>query len=372
MIHIKQVNLTVIEMPLKKPFITHLGTVSTRQAIVIEVMDEDGLCGYGECVAFSSPWYTEETIKTALHMLKDYLIPIIFKNPIKQPDDVTTLFQSIRKNQMAKAGMETAIWDLFAKRENIPLAEYIGGVRTSVLAGAVVATNNLEDALKQTEQLSSQGYKRIKVKINPKNDYQFIQGIRSRFPHISLMADANSAYTLNDIDKLKALDDFNLLMIEQPLAVNDIVDHAVLQKQMNTPICLDESITNYHDAYSAIQLGSCKVMNIKVGRVGGLTNAKKIHDICVANNIDVWCGGMIEFGISRAHNIALASLPGFTLPGDLSSSNHYWHEDIIDPMIEVHNGEIATPKSPGLGFSINKKRINQVTILHEEYKAGKR
>ncbi|MBS4200103.1 o-succinylbenzoate synthase [Bacillus sp. FJAT-49732] len=371
MLHIDRVRLSLIEMPLKKPFFTHLGTVHNRQSIIIEVVDRDGVSGFGEAVAFSSPWYTEETVQTELHMLKDFLIPKLFTEEINHPKEISSIFGSIRRNEMAKSGIETAIWDLYAKKQGQPLSYLLGGNRKEVPAGAVVAAQNIEKALKQIGDFQEQGYQRIKVKISPENDIHLLREIRKEYPYVPLMVDANSAYTLDDIDRLKALDEFRLLMIEQPLSITDMVDHATLQKQISTPICLDESITSFQDAYSAIQLGSCQIMNIKMSRVGGLENAKRIHDLCVEHHIQVWCGGMIEFGISRAHNIALATLEGFTIPGDIVSSNHYWEEDIIEPLVEVKNGMISVSTEAGIGFTINRKRLKEVTIYSEEYEKGK-
>lgn len=367
MLHIERVHLSLIEMPLKKPFTTHLGTLKNRQSIIIEVIDRDGVSGFGEAVAFSSPWYTEETTKTEWHILNDYLIPRLINQEINHPNEVSSLFDSIRRNEMAKSGIETAIWDLYAKKQAEPLSKLLGGSRNEVPTGAVVATQNAEAAIKQIEKFQEEGYQRIKVKISPENDIDFLKVIRKEYPNLPLMADANSAYTLDDIERLKALDDFQLMMIEQPLSVTDMVDHATLQKQISTPICLDESITSFHDAYSAIKLGSCQIINIKMGRVGGLENAKRIHDLCIEHHIKVWCGGMIEFGVSRAHNLALATLEGFTIPGDIVSSQHYWEKDIIEPFVEVNNGMISVPTGAGIGFSINRKRLKEVTISYEEY-----
>ncbi|WP_062109567.1 o-succinylbenzoate synthase [Bacillus niameyensis] len=367
MMYIKKARLSIISMPLKKPFSTHLGVVKNREAIIVELIDQDGVAGFGETVAFSSPWYTEETVKTAFHIQKDFLLPKLMEQPVEHPRDLTNVFSFIRRNEMAKSGVETALWDLYSKRMGKPLSESLGGTRNEVLAGAVVATQSINEALRQIEQFSTSGYERIKIKISPENDIEFLKAIRKVFPDVPLMVDANSAYTLQDIEHLRTLDEFNLIMIEQPLRVTDIVEHAKLQKQLQTPICLDESITSVHDVKSAIQLGSCQVVNIKVGRVGGLQNAKQIHDLCVENEIAVWCGGMIEFGISKAHSIAIASLPGFSIPGDLSSSNHYWEEDIIEPLIEMKNGKIVVPNGPGLGFSLNLKRMKEITLYKEEF-----
>lgn len=364
---IKAVKLSIVKMPLKHPFTTHLGSVAEREAMIVEVEDRDGFIGYGEGVAFSSPWYTEETVQTSYHVLKDFLIPLLNKKGISHPDEAFLLFSSVRRNYMAKAALETALWDLQAKLEGLPLSTLIGGTMEAIPAGVVVGNPDLPEALKQIEGYLEQGFKRVKVKISPKDDFQYISGIRKQFPDLPLMADANSAYSLEDVGRLKALDAFGLQMIEQPLGYDDIIDHAKLQPQIETPICLDESIVTFDDARKAIELGSCKVINIKIGRVGGLGEAKRIHDYCVSKEIPVWAGGMIEFGISRAHNIALASLSGFTIPGDISGSDHYWEEDIIQPEITVHNGMIKIPERPGIGFELNRKRMREVTVFEERF-----
>ncbi|GHH97382.1 o-succinylbenzoate synthase [Neobacillus kokaensis] len=365
--NIANIELYVIEMSLKSPFITHLGAVRNREGIIVKIRDKDGVCGYGEGVAFSTPWYTEETVKTSMHMLTDVLIPLLQKHSIKHPEEAAALFQSIRRNHMAKAAIETALWDLYAKGQKQSLAGIIGGTREVIASGVVVATNSIKNALKEIEGYIEEGYQRIKVKINPQQDYEFLSAIRTYYPILPIMADANSAYTLKDLDRLRALDELNLMMIEQPLSPNDIIEHAALQKEIQTPICLDESIVTFEDAKNAVQMGSCQVINIKTGRVGGLTEAKRIHDYCLQHNIPVWCGGMIEFGISRAHNIALASLPGFSIPGDISASSRFWEEDIISPEVTVKNGVIRVPDGSGIGFSINQKRLKETTIFKKEF-----
>ena len=359
---IAQVKLYVIQMPLKSPFLTHLGAVTHREGIIVKITDHDGCFGLGEGVAFSTPWYTEETVVTSLHMMTDILIPLLKKHRIQRPEEAAQLFKSVRRNNMAKAALETTLWDLYAKQRSTPLSVILGGTRPVIASGVVVATDSTANALNQIEQYLEAGYQRIKLKINPNQDYTFLAEIRKVYPELPIMADANSAYTLKDMERLKALDEFNLLMIEQPLAHDDIIEHAALQKEIRTPICLDESIVSFDDARKAIELGSCQVINIKAGRVGGLSEAKQIHDYCFANHIPVWCGGMIEFGISRAHNIALASLPGFTIPGDISASNRFWEEDIILPEVQVENGYIKVPDAPGIGFSINEKRLKETVL----------
>lgn len=364
---IKSVTLYTIAMPMRTPFSTHLGTVRNREGIIVEVLDKDGRKGYGEGVAFSSPWYTEETVVTSYHMLKEFFIPLLRKVSIGHPSEAGPLFNAFKRNQMAKAGLETALWDLAAKQEEVSLSRYIGGTRKSIPSGVVVGAKTADEVKGQIDAYLEAGYQRVKIKISPENDFAFISEIRRHYPDLPLMADANSAYTLNHIDRLKRLDEFGLLMIEQPLEHDDIVDHAKLQRELKTPICLDESIVTFNDARRAIELGSCKVINIKIGRVGGLGTAKKIHDYCLEKGIQVWCGGMLEFGISRAHNIALASLEGFTIPGDISASSRYWEEDIILPEVTVENGKIKVPAKPGIGFEINRKRLKEVLITKETF-----
>jgi o-succinylbenzoate synthase len=364
---IAAVELNVIQMPLNHPFLTHLGAVKNREGIIIMITNSDGVSGFGEGVAFSTPWYTEETVKTSLHMLTDFLIPLLQKTPLNHPEEVSQLFSSVRRNNMAKAALETAVWDLFAKSHSLPLSKLLGGTRSLIASGVVVATDSTKNALQQIEQYLEDGYQRIKVKINPQQDYAFLSEIRRFYPELPIMADANSAYTIKDIERIKALDDFKLLMIEQPLGYDDILEHALLQKEIKTPICLDESIVSYDDARKAIEFGSCQVINIKVGRVGGLYEAKRIHDYCFEKGIPVWCGGMIEFGVSRAHNIALASLPGFSIPGDISASNRFWEEDIITPEVNVKNGFVKVPSGPGIGFEINEKRLQETLMWKETF-----
>jgi len=366
--NISAVELYVIQMPLKVPFITHLSRVTDRESIIVKIISKEGQSGFGEGVAFSTPWYTEETVATSLHMITDFLIPLLKKNPIQHPSEASVLFQAIRRNQMAKAAVEMALWDLYAKQQQQPLAHVLGGTQSEIASGVVIAADSSTKALNQIETYLEEGYRRFKVKINPEQDYEFLAEVRRYYPDLPIMADANSAYTLKDIDRLKALDDFNLLMIEQPLAHDDIIEHSLLQKEINTPICLDESIVTFEDARKAIEFGSCKIINIKAGRVGGLYEAKRIHDFCLERDIPVWCGGMIEFGISRAHNIALASLPGFTIPGDISASSRFWDEDIISPEVTLDKGKIPVPASPGIGFEVNEKRLQETIVTKQSFK----
>ncbi|MDK2820231.1 MAG: o-succinylbenzoate synthase [Clostridia bacterium] len=362
MIDLKRIILRQIRMKLKAPFTTSWGSIQERDLVIVEIHNNEGLIGWGEGVAFSAPWYTEETIKTTWHMLEDFLIPILLKNKISHPQEVSCLFSKIRKNNMAKAAIEGAVWDLYAKSKKITLAEAIGGNKQKIEVGVAIGIKPVEQLLKQISFFIEQGYKRIKIKIKPGLERRFLEPIRENFPKIPLMVDANSAYTLKDINLLKVFDKYNLMMIEQPLAPDDIIDHAKLQKELQTPICLDESINSYEDARKAIELGSCKIINIKIGRVGGILEAKRIHDLCSEKGIPVWCGGMLESGIGRAHNIALTTLNNFILPGDTSGSCRYWEKDIIEPEVIVKNGVIEVPEKYGLGFNVNIHELEKVTI----------
>ncbi|MFC3884719.1 o-succinylbenzoate synthase [Bacillus songklensis] len=367
--NIKYVILRFIKMDLLAPFVTSYGKVQKREMILVEVEDTDGVTGWGEVVAFSIPWYTEETIQTCFHVLDEFLIPSLLKGECKHPEDLTAVFSPVKRNRMAKAGLDTALWDLYATKREKPLASVLGGTRNKIEAGVVIGIDDIPKMLAKIEQYLKEGYKRFKVKIKPGYDYELIRQIRKEYPSLPLMADANSAYTLHDIERLKLLDEFELMMIEQPLDSDDIVDHAKLQREIMTPICLDESIVSYDDVRKAIELGSCQIVNVKVGRVGGLTEAKRIHDLCLDQRIDLWVGGMLESGVSRAHNIALASLPGFTIPGDISASSRYWEKDVIVPEVIVTDGYIQVPSKIGMGFEIDREFLKKVTYETKTYKA---
>lgn len=359
---ITEVTIRKMKMRMKVPFSTSFGTMQDKHFLLLEVHDVLGNTGWGESVAFDAPWYTEETVETSLHMLRDFLIPLLLEKDISHPDDVCSLFAPIRGNKMAKAGLECAVWDLYAKRKGISLAEALGGERQRIEVGISIGIQkDLADLIDNVQQKLEEGYKRIKVKIKPGADVDVIRGLRAACPDVPLMADANSAYSLDDIDLLKQLDEFGLLMIEQPLAHDDIVDHAVLQKQLKTPVCLDESIHSLEDVRKAVELGSTKVINVKIGRVGGLSEAKRIHDYCMEKGVPVWCGGMLEAGIGRAHNIALTSLPNFILPGDTAGSSHYWEKDIVEPEVVVEDGYITVPTAPGIGFAPDLRAIGEFT-----------
>lgn len=367
----KLTNITIrhLQMKLKSPFETSFGTLETRDFLLLEAVDESGTIGWGESVAFYAPWYNEETMYTNWHMLEEFLIPLVLHKEINHPDEISDIFSPIRQNNMAKATLEGAVWDIYAQQTNQSLAQALGGKKQKIEVGVSIGIQpTIEDLIAVVDEYVKEGYKRIKVKIKPSWDVDVIRELREAFPNLPIMADANSAYTLNDVDHLKQLDEFDLMMIEQPLAFDDIVDHAQLQKELNTPICLDESINSLEDARKAIELGSTKVINVKIGRVGGLTEAKKIHDYCMEKEIPVWCGGMLESGIGRAHNIALTSLANFTLPGDTSGSDRYWEKDIITPEVVATDGYIQVPQTPGIGYNIDREAVENYTISKKHYR----
>jgi len=365
---IKSIVLRQVKMELLHPFTTSVGTEIDKDFIVVEVKSKSGLSGWAESVSIVEPMYNEETVKTNWHMMNDHLIPRLSNAYIEHPDDVSEIFKPVRGNYNAKSAIESAIWDLYARENNMSLSKALGGVKDRIEVGVSIGIKETQrQLLRQVEDYLNEGYKRIKVKIMPGWDVEILRAIRKEFPTIQLMADANCAYSLNDIEHLKQLDEFGLTMIEQPLGHDDIIDHAKLQAELQTPICLDESIHSEEDARKAIELGSCKVINLKIGRVGGLTESKKIHDLCVKHNIPMWCGGMLEAGIGRAHNIAITSLRNFTLPGDTAPSSHYWKQDIIDPQVEMKDGYILVPEAPGIGYTPNKDRIENITLFSKTY-----
>jgi o-succinylbenzoate synthase len=366
---IRKVILRHLKLDLLYPFTTSFGTEYDRDFILVEVQSEEGISGWAESVAMLDPLYNEETVKTNWHILEDYLVPILLKTEIKHPDELSEIyFSHIRGNNMAKAALEGAVWDLFAKEQNASLSSVLGGTKQTIDVGVSIGIkDSIDETLQTIEERLVEGYKRFKLKIKPGWDVELIDKVRKVYPDIPLMADANSAYTLADMERLCALDDYQLMMIEQPLAHNDIIDHSDLQSRLKTPICLDESIHSLEDARKALKLGSCKIINIKIGRVGGLTESKKIHDLCQNHDIPVWCGGMLESGIGRAHNIAITSLPNFSLPGDTAASSLYWGEDIIDPEVTVENGTITVPTSPGIGYEANLEKINKYTVFSQAY-----
>ena len=352
-----------IHLALLHPFETSFGRTTERHIILIRVEDSDGGEGWGECVADENPFYSEEWTESAWSVLDRYLVPMLLAAEFENAAAIHGLFEHIRGNRMAKAAIETAIWDLEARRRNMPLWQLLGGRHREIPCGVSIGLQPSTDALlAKIEQELSAGYQRIKIKIKPGRDLDLVQAVRERYPEILLMADANSAYTLSDFGLLKELDRFDLMMIEQPLAHDDIADHAKLQRQIATAICLDESIRSAADARDAIDRAACRVSNIKLGRVGGHLEERRNEQECREQEIPGWCGGLLEAGIGRAHNIALSTLDGFLLPGDVSASARYWEEDIIDPPVTVTSrGTIIPPKSPGIGFAVKRDRIENLT-----------
>jgi o-succinylbenzoate synthase len=365
---IDRVELREIRLPLVHFFETSFGRTTVRRIVLVRV-EADGLTGWGEVTCGEDPLYNYETPETAWHILRDYLIPWSLGREWQTATEIAPCFRPIRGHNMAKAALENALWVVEAEQKGISLAKLLGGTLDEIACGVSLGIQNSEEELleKVQRELES-GYRRIKVKIKPGWDVEVLAHIRAKFPHIPLMADANSAYTLNDVEHLKAFDEFSLMMIEQPLGWDDIVDHARLQRELATPVCLDESIHSASDARKAIELGACKIINAKLGRVGGFTAARELHELCRSRGVPLWCGGMLESGIGRAHNIALSSLPGFTLPGDVSASRRYWAEDIIDPEVTVSaEGTIRVPETPGLGFVPNLERIERATVRKESF-----
>ncbi|MGH9432341.1 MAG: o-succinylbenzoate synthase [Terriglobia bacterium] len=366
---IELMELLEIRMPLVHFFETSFGRTTERRMVLVKAV-ADGVTGWGEVTCGEMPFYNYETPETAWHILRDFLIPWTTGKSWSSPSDLPACFRPVRGHNMAKAALENALWDIEAQQRKVPLARLIGGTLGEIPCGVSIGIQNtIDELLQKIEREVAAGYQRIKVKIKPGWDVEVLNRIRQKFPKIHLMADANSAYTLADLEHLKLFDRFNLMMVEQPLGWDDILDHARLQKELRTPVCLDESIHSADDARKAIEVGACKIINIKLGRVGGFTSACAVHDVCRAKNIPVWCGGMLESGIGRAHNIALSSLPGFTLPGDVSASRRYWAEDIIQPEVVVtDHGTIRVPQTPGLGFTPNAARIERLAVKKETFR----
>jgi len=337
-----------------------------RRIVLVEA-DVDGVIGWGECVAGETPYYSPETTDTAWLMLRDCLWPMVKEVEFANAGEVWELLARVRGHNMAKAALEAAVWDAEAKQKGLPLSKLIGGVREEIACGVSVGIKESLDELSATVQRElAAGYQRIKIKIKPGKDLELVRRLRQDFPRIKLMVDANSAYTLNDWPLLKQLEGFYLMMIEQPLGWEDLFSHIELQKKLDTPICLDECIHSEELARAAIELGACKIINIKLGRVGGHTVARRIHDLCQRHSIPVWCGGMLESGIGRAHNIALSTLPNFTLPGDVAASKRYWEEDIIHPEVTVTpQGTIRVPTGAGIGFEPRPDHIDKLTVRKE-------
>jgi O-succinylbenzoate synthase len=366
---VEQIEVRTVRLRLNEPFETSFGRIDSR-LIVLVSLEGNGLTGWGEIVAAEEPRYSYETVGTARHVVRDYLAPVILARPLTDLDEMHARFAPFRGHNMAKAGLELAYMHLLAQTRNQSLSQLIGGTRPAIAVGVSLGIQPaVEQLLRRVDQYLALGYQRIKLKIKPGWDVAVVREVRRRHPNILLSVDANSAYRLEDLPQLQALDEFDLLMIEQPLDHDDLVDHAKIQSAIKTPICLDESITSSRRARHALELGSCQIINIKIGRVGGYSEALAIHDLCFAKEVPVWCGGMLESGIGRAHNIALASLPGFTLPGDISASSRYFSRDVIIPPVTVSaNGTVEVPPSPGLGFEVDLDYLSAHTENVERIK----
>ena len=367
---IERIELHHIEMPLVHPFRTSFGIERQRPCILVEIQSE-GITGWGEVAAGLGPWYSSETMETAWHILRDFLGPFLLGKNIEMTDDIAPIFKAVRGHPMAKAGIENAVWDLLAKAQGKPLSEMLGGVRDRVEVGVSIGIQpTVEALLERVDGFVAAGYGRIKMKISPDWLIEPIRLVRERYPDVRLMADANSAFTLADTPLLKQLDPFKLTMIEQPLGYDDIADHARLQRELETAVCLDESIHSVADAQAMVDLQAGRIINMKVGRVGGFTNALKIHDIAQEAGIPLWCGGMLETGIGRAANIHLATLPNFTLPGDISATDRYYAEDIAEPpfVLNVEDSTMAVPTGAGIGVEVKRDRVEKARLRYLDIK----
>lgn len=369
-IKIEQIELRHFAMPLVAPFETSFGVETEREGIIVSIR-AGGLTGWGEVVASRDPGYSAETAKTEWHILQDFIVPKVLGKEFGTVEELEQAYDSVRGHAMGKAGLQAAFYDLLAQAANKSLQKFLGGKGKSVKVGVSVGIQPTTEALvERVGKYLEDGYKRVKIKIKPGRDVQDAKAVRAAFPDIALQVDANSAYTRADADLIKQMDDLNLLLIEQPLSEDDIFDHGKLQPQLKTPICLDESILSARHARWAHELGACKIINIKPGRVGGIREGIRIHDYCAEVGMTVWHGGMLETGIGRAANLALASLPNFKLPGDISATRRYWKEDIIDEVFELNkDGSISVPTGPGLGVKVNEKVLEKVTIRKETYRA---
>jgi O-succinylbenzoate synthase len=367
---IEAIVLREIQTQLKAPFETSFGTSHHRRILLVEVV-ADGLTGWGEVTAGETPGYNAETTETAWHVLSDFIAPASIGKDVENAAAFPGLVEHIRGHEMAKSGLETALWDAEAQIKGVPLSQLLGGTLKEISCGVSLGIRETPQSLvKRVEEELRSGYQRIKLKIKPEKDLEFVAAVRKEFPDIRLSVDANSAYRLEDAAHLRKLDQFNLLMVEQPLNWDDIHAHSRLQAQIETAICLDECIHNARHALAAIELKACRIINIKLGRVGGHAEAREVQEVCRQRGISVWCGGMLETGIGRAHNIAMSTLPGFTLPGDVSASKRYWDEDIIEPEVEVTSkGTIRVPTSTGLGYAVRRDRVERLTVRRNSWSA---
>ncbi|HEY1272901.1 MAG TPA: o-succinylbenzoate synthase [Terriglobales bacterium] len=368
--NVELITLREIRMRLKAPFETSFGVMQDRRIVLVEVV-ADGISGWGEVTTGETPSYNSETTETAWHVISDFIAPLVAGKNLAHASQVADLLVGIRGHQMAKAGVENALWEIEAQQKGVPLAQLVGGTREEIACGVSLGIReNPRILVERVEEELDSGYQRIKLKIKPGKDLEYVAAVRKQFPEIRLSVDANSAYRLEDAEHLRKFDEFQLLMMEQPLEWDDIHSHARLQSRIRTAICLDECINNAGHANAAIQMQACRIINVKLGRVGGHSSARKVHDLCLEHAVPVWCGGMLESGIGRAHNIAMSTLPGFTLPGDVSASSRYWDEDIVEPPIEVSKaGTIHVPQSPGLGYKVKRDLIDRLSVRNRQWRA---
>lgn len=368
---IQSVTLHRLQLPMQEPFVTSFGKEEDKDVILVELTTASGATGWAECTASTAPLYSEETNDSAWAVMTNFLIPVLWSLDLDTPADLTEVRQAMRPfrgNRMAKAALEMAVWDAFAAERAVPLHQLLGGHRTKIPVGISVGIQpDVSALLRKIEGYLNQGFRRIKVKVKPGWDVDVLRAIRGAFGDIPLMADANSAYSLDDIEHLRRFDEYELMMIEQPLANDDIIDHARLQEQLTTAICLDESIHSAADARKAIALGACRIINLKLGRIGGFAEALDLHRVCTVNHVDLWCGGMLETGIGRLHNVAVTALPGFTLPGDTAPSGRYFAQDLIEPAVSFDRpGYLAVEPLAGVAQRVQRDRVEKWSVKRNQ------
>jgi len=367
-LRIDAITLRELRIPLVTPFETSGWREEEKNCIIVE-MKSQHLSGYGECAVTSGPWYGPETITSAWHVMQDYFVPTVLGKKFSSTNDVVESFSSVRGNSMAMASFDMAFYDLAAKKEGVSLSKFLGGTKDKIESGVSVGIQkNSRQLIETITDYLRDGYRRIKIKIKPGKDMEPVSTLREHFPDLMLMADANGAYKSSDFQSLLKLDNFDLLMIEQPFGWDDLVEHANLQRAIKTSICLDESVSSVNELKSALALGSCRILNLKPARVGGITVSRVIHEICQSHKMPMWCGGLLETGIGRAHNVAIASLPGFVLPNDISASNRYFKEDIVTPEFKLNpDGTITVPTGPGLGVDVFHEKLLKYTVRTEHF-----
>jgi O-succinylbenzoate synthase len=359
-VHIDEVELRIVRVPFRNAFTTSFGSQTEKHTVIVTVRS-DGVEGYGEGVMEPLPDYREETLVGGLHLIREALVPALLADGCEHPADLLDAWAHWRGNPMAKTAVELAVWDCFARQQDVPLRTLVGGTRTEIPVGASLGMSTLDASLDAVGAHVAAGYRRIKMKIQPGWDVDLLGPVRAAFPDIELTVDANSAYTLDQLDVLRRLDDFDLHYIEQPLHWDDLVDHAALAPQLRTPLCLDESLTSPARVRAALQLGACRVVNVKVGRVGGLAAVQQIHELCVDRGVPMWCGGMLETGIGRAHNIHLATMPGFTYPGDTASASRTYARDLVEQPLEAVDGMMPVPAGAGIGVTLDRGFLGAAT-----------